>query len=73
MTMPTGTSMAAAALTLANTDVPTTTPIFRGFGSKVTGSKGGGPPPTGGGGPPGPFGPPGGGPPAGGHRAGGGA
>jgi hypothetical protein len=63
----TGTSMAAAALTLANTDVPTTTPIFRGFGSKVTGSKGGGPPPTG------PFGPPGGGPPAGGHGAGGGA
>jgi hypothetical protein len=76
----TGTSTAAAALTLANTDAPTTTPIFRGFGSKVSGSKGSGPPPVGGGGPPGPFGPPGGGPPAGGggppaggHGAGGGA
>jgi hypothetical protein len=41
MTMQTGTSMAAAALTLANTTTPTTTPIFRGFGSKVQGSKGG--------------------------------
>jgi hypothetical protein len=65
----TGTSTAAAALMLAGTQAPTTTPIFRGFGSKASGSKGSGgnPPsgPPGGGGPPGPFGPPGGGHPHG--------
>jgi hypothetical protein len=75
----TGTSTAAAALMLAGTQAPTTTPIFRGFGSKPTGSKGSSrnPPsgPPGGGGLPGPFGPPGGGTPHGGlgpARAGGG-
>jgi hypothetical protein len=75
----TGTSTAAAALKLAGTQAPTTTPIFRGFGSEPSRSKGSGgnPPsgPPGGGGPPGPFGPPGGGTPHGGlgtARAGGG-
>jgi hypothetical protein len=75
----TGTSTMAAALTLAGTQAPTMTPIFRGFGSKPSASKGSGgnPPsrPPDGGGPPGPFGPPGGGAPHGGlghARAGGG-
>jgi hypothetical protein len=77
MTTQTTTSTAAAALTLAGTTAPTTQPIFRGFGSQPSGSKGktGVNPPDGGGGgssgPPGgggPFGPPGGG---GGHPAGG--
>ena len=67
-TTQTETSTAAAALTLAGTQAPTSTPIIWGFGGKPSKGKGSGKPPSGGGGS---SGPPGGGLPGGGFPGGG--